>query len=209
MEVVDELDTPGCPQCAVKHLCAALSYAADHNNGDEQMGSEFILAARALINLTEAIVGYRSHVDFAIGLLERAEREALMQRGGLGFATKVRTLRLACISQRFDEAGEAVLAVHAELHPASYMWAHLVEAARELPGMHLPTGNPAVPEIQGLLQAVREEYFNLPPVTVSGGEQTQTGKEPDMATKKTSAKKAACKGTKCACKGGKTKKGAK
>lgn len=215
MKIVDELMTPGCPQCAVKHLCAALSYAADHNDGGEQMGNEFILAARALINLTEAIVGYRSHVDFAIGLLERAEREALMQRGGLDFATKVRALRLTCISQRFDEAGEAVLAVHAELHPASYMWAHLVEAARELPGMHIPTGNPAVPEIQGILQAVREDYFSLPEAKGAEGENKNQEGEPEMATKKAAVVKktgktkvpaaSAAKATHAACKGGKCK----
>jgi len=208
MEIVDELDTPGCPQCAVKHLCAALSYAADHNGGDEQPGNEFVLAARALINLAEAIVGYRSHVDFAIGLLERAEREALMRRGGLGFATKVRALRLACISQRFDdEAGEAVLAIHAELHPAAYMRAHLEEAARELPGaFSVPVVAVTVPGIQAFIAKVRNDYFDLPPSTVPG-EETQTGKEPEMATAK--KKTGACKGAKCAAKGGKTAKATK
>ena len=30
IEVNDELMTPGCPQCAVKHLSAALYYRAQH-----------------------------------------------------------------------------------------------------------------------------------------------------------------------------------
>ena len=210
MKIVDELMTPGCPQCAVKHLCAALSYAADHNCGDEQMGNEFILAARALINIAEADVGYKSHRDFAIGLLERAEREThVIFPGRSEFALKARALRLAMIANDFGLEFAARRDLHALIHPSSYMWAHLVEAARELPGMHIPTGDPSVETIHGLLKAIREDYFDLPPSTVPGdGETTQTGKEPAMATaKKTApAKKAGCKGGKCCDKGGKAKK---
>ena len=217
MEIVDELNTPGCPQCAVKHLCAALSYAADHNQGDEQMGDEFVLAARALINLAEADVGYKSHRDFAVGLLERAEQRWLTFGYDVLDAERFRNLRLAIVSGDRDAEADARVMVDKLLHPTSYMWAHLVEANRELPMMHIPTNDPSVETIQALLKAVREEFFDLPPSTVPGeGETTQTEKEPDMATAKktTPAKGAKCaakggktaKATKCACKGGKAKK---
>lgn len=207
-EIVDELMTPGCPQCAVKHLCAALSYVADHNGGDEQMGEDYVLAARALINIAEAEVGYKSHRDFAIGLLERAERTTLIRYPGSAsdFIAKARRLRLAMISGATAEEHVARQELDNALHPASYMWAHLVEAARELPGMHIPTGNPAVPEIiQGILQAVRDEYFSLPEVTVAEGEKTTKEKEPTMATAKKKAPVKAAKATHAACKGGKCK----
>ena len=214
MGIVDELDTPGCPQCAVKHLCAALSYAADGNRGDEQTADEFVLAARALVNLAEADMGYRSHRDFAVGLLERAERAAcLAAPGGLDFAGKARALRLAVISGSSEET-YARRELDAAVHPSSYMWAHLVEAGRELPGMYIPTCDPSVKAIQALLERVREEYFSLPEVTVAEGEETPKEKEPEMATAKkkkapVKAAKAAkvAKCAKCACKGGKTKKG--
>ena len=55
-------------------------------------------------------------------------------------------------------------------------------------------------DLIGSIERIREEYFNFPPSTVPGGDETtQTEKEPDMAT----AKKVAPKGAKCAAKGGK------
>ena len=220
MELVDELMTPGCPQCAVKHLCAALSYVADRNTGDEQMGNEFVLAARALINIAEADVGYKSHRDFAIGLLERAEREThVVFPGRAEFALRARALRLAMIADDFGLEFDARRELHALIHPTSYMWAHLVEAARELPSMHIPTGDPSYETIAAALAEVRREYFitdqEAPADSENGAEK---GGETDMATKKPAkkapaflkkedpkAKKAACKGGKTACKKGKCK----
>lgn len=211
MEVVDELMTPGCPQCAIKHLSAALSYSAEAFALSKRYGAlhlspleSKVLLARAYINLGEVLIGYESHLWFAVGLLQRAEEEALCLNAPRECSEKAREARLvlekdgcAGVRRAMQILGEGVL-----LEPAYMEAAHFEEARRELPvndGDYL--------DYAGAIERIRKEYFDLPPVTVSGGEQTQTGKEPDMATKKTPAKKAACKGTKCACKGGKTKKG--
>jgi hypothetical protein len=81
---------------------------------------------------------------------------------------------------------------------ADWAAAHFGEAVRELPAF---ADEMRMSDLIGTIERIREEFFNFPPSTVPGdNETTQTEKEPDMAT----AKKAAPKGAKCAAKGGKT-----
>ena len=72
---MDELDTAGCPNCAVKHLCAALECYLDtpHRFRELPYSDVEVYLARAMVNLVEAHTGYASHKWFAIGLMEHAE----------------------------------------------------------------------------------------------------------------------------------------
>ena len=203
MEVVDELMTPGCPQCAVKHLSAALYHVARGAVQKDVFPDPYMTCVcTAYINLVEVRAGYRSHLWYAVGALVRAEES---MAGAIGHCI-ARDVRLVLEKGGEGAVPDALRMLHEGVSPNHADWAaaHFDEARRELPAM---ADDILIGDLVGSIEKVREEYFNLPPVTVSGGEQTQTGKEPDMATKKTSAKKAACKGTKCAYKGGKTKKG--
>lgn len=204
MEIVDELMTPGCPQCAIKHLSAALYHRAKTGAANTLPPLQAaVCECTAAINLVEVLNGYKSHLWYAVGALERAEECAIMT---FGTARTAREARLILENRGLEGVKDALhhLVVGSIQSPAEWAAAHFDEARRELPAM---ADQMRMDDLVGSIERVRKEYFNLPPVTVSGGEQTQTGKEPDMATKKTPAKKAACKGTKCACKGGKTKKG--
>lgn len=207
MQIVDELVTPGCPQCAVKHLSAALSYVADmdpatrYDLRDKQEGAYVyaadILLARALINIAESAVGYRSHIPFAVGLLERAERTRILDSGLADPKTlAIRNLRLALQSGRpWEEALDGLQA----MGTLAYVWAHIIEAQRELPDLRVVKAEAC--DLQDAIGEVRDKYFSVSmPDAVQ--EETTPREEPEMAIKK----KPACKGTKCACKGGKTKK---
>lgn len=206
LEIVDELMTPGCPQCAVKHLSAALYHAAELRRVPHrlELPDSVVLIARAYINLGEVLIGYKSHLWFAVGLLQRAEERALTEVSSTAAA---RTARLALEEHGANGVRDTMrnLMIDVHLDHAVMCLAHMDEAVRELPAF---AGEMRMDDLIGSIERIRKEYFDLPPVTVAGGEQTPIGKEPDMATaKKAPAKKAACKGTKCACKGGKTKKG--
>lgn len=203
MEIVDELMTPGCPQCYVKHMSAALSYAADHHGFSAPAGE--ILVARAVVNFTEVIEGYRSHYEFALGLLARAEQE-LVADGFVEEAKLVRNLRATVIPLAvLHGANAAVERLSALPSGSAYLLAHVAEAERELRlERQFPT---SAEEIASMIEAVRKEYFDLPEVETPKGK----GGEEAMAC----AKEAACKGGKCAakasakkaaCKGGKCKK---
>ena len=76
MEVVDELMTPGCPQCAIKHLSAALYHRAVKAPGSPVAQTYRVLTAVAKINLYEVLNGYKSHLWYGVGALERAEEIA-------------------------------------------------------------------------------------------------------------------------------------
>ena len=72
MDTVDELMTPGCPNCAVKHLSAALAYFVDEGNEKYEtvdLDDALVFVGRAVVNLIESLNGYPSHFDFAIGLI--------------------------------------------------------------------------------------------------------------------------------------------
>ena len=215
LEIVDELMTPGCPQCAIKHLSAALSYSAEAFAQSKRYGvvhlpplEDKILLARAYINLGEVLIGYESHLWFAVGLLQRAEEEALCLNAPRECSEKAREARLvlekdgrAGVRRAMQVIGEGVL-----FGPTYMEAAHLEEARRELPvndGDYL--------DYAGAIERIRKEYFDLPEATVAEGETTTKQGEPEMAT----TKKAACKGGscspkgKCAEKGGTTAKAAK
>lgn len=207
MEIVDELMTPGCPQCAVKHLSAALYHHARTahivtNAPDPYM----VCVCTAYINLVEVRAGYHSHLWYAVGALVRAEEHFVV---GLGECV-AREARLM-LEQHGEEAVlDALNCIRNGTVPNSADWAaaHFGEAVRELPAF---SHEMRMDDLPGSIERVREEYFSLPEVTVAEGEETPKEKEPEMATakkKKAPVKAAkASKCAKCACKGGKTKKG--
>lgn len=208
MKVVDELFTPGCPQCAVKHLSSALYYAALYE-ADRRRPSDppqrlvpteaAVLLARAYINLGEVLIGYKSHLWFAVGMLQHAEEVAHRDCVPL-VAETARNARLMLAAGGRSPLQGVMQRIWFSGHLGSLEMscAHFDEAVRELPSC---ADKMMMDDLIGSIERIREEFFNLPPSTVPGGEETtQTEKEPDMAT----AKKAAPKGTKCAAKGGKT-----
>lgn len=198
MKVVDELITPGCPQCAVKHLSAALYHKARLVGGGEGMEPDPCTKhlCVAYINLVEVRTGYLSHLWYAVGALVRSE-ERMAWRIGECVARKV---RLLLEEHGLDAVMDALRILDQETAPTPADWAaaHFDEARRELPAF---ADEMRMDDLIGSIERIREEFFHLPPSTVPGGEETtQTEKEPDMAT----AKKPASKGAKCAAKGGKT-----
>lgn len=216
MELADELTTPGCPQCAVKHLSAALSYVVDmdpvtrgdlagHVEPDGTVFPENILLARALVNYAEVCAGYRSHLPFVVGLLERAERQHVMTMGtGTSASDDMRNLRL--VLQSGGTPSHEDLAKVSNIGTLSYAWAHIIEAQRELPSLR-PVRMDAE-DLQNAIAEIKSEYFAVSTVGAGTEETTPTG-EPEMATakKKPAVKgKGACKGGKCCDKGGKSKK---
>lgn len=213
LEINDELMTPGCPQCAIKHLSAALYYAAeDYAKGrrygvpDQQPEPDRVLLARAYINLAEVLIGYESHLWFAVGLLQRSEEEALCSyregRGGIA-----RTARLMLEEGGSGNVGHAMQYIRREalFDPIEMQYAHTAEARRELPvddGDYL--------DYAGAIERIRKEYFveeGQPAAPQKEGE--EEGGETKMATKKAAAKapakKADAKAVQAACKGGKCK----
>ena len=218
MEIVDEIMTPGCPNCYIKHLTAALACMAINRFDYVQVPYADVTTARALINLIEAREGYISHRDLAIGLLAHAE---IISRG------------TGCIDLREIRVGLMTGDPNAErkllgrVSPEALFVAHLKEAERELPDGPLPVAMTyelscvVIPSIDqhtadGILSSiaeVRKEYFDLPTV---GEETTTTTKKEEggqemACAKKTVVKKAPAKAAQAACKGGKcgTKKSCK
>lgn len=208
MEIVDELDTPGCPNCAVKHLSAALAYYLDVPR--ELRGRAFsdveVYLARAMINLAETNTGYRSHKWFAVGLMVKAEEISTVVSPILTPA--IRTMRTDFMSGDAGVQETVSSLTHFVGTGMPIAAAHLEEAKRELPGCT----RDVVLDAECLISAidrVHEEYFNLTEPAV--GEEVNKEGESDMATvKKAPAKKAAAKkeapkaaAKQAACKGGK------
>ena len=201
MEIVDELDTPGCPNCAVKHLSAALAYYLDipRELRDRAFSSVEVYLARAMINLVETNTGYESHKWFAVGLMVKAEDVSTIISPEL--TPVIRTVRTDFMSGDADIQETVSSLTHFFSSEMPVAAAHLEEAKRELPGCT----RDVVLDAECLTSAisrVHEEYFNLTEPTV-GSEVNKEG-ESDMATtkkapaKKATAKQAACKGSKCA-----------
>ena len=63
MEIQDELMTPGCPQCAIKHLSAALYHRAKMGAANEQLPplQAGVCKCIAAINLVEVLNGSMTH----------------------------------------------------------------------------------------------------------------------------------------------------
>ena len=90
MEVVDELMTPGCPQCAIKHLSAAVAYMVGPYPGGAPVLTSCVWAAVARINLVEVMAGYRSHLWYAVGMLVRSEEAARYEGSACAAAREAR-----------------------------------------------------------------------------------------------------------------------
>lgn len=208
MEIVDELTTPGCPQCAVKHLSAALMYMVTPGRHGFAARSKVWMAV-AKINLAEVLVGYKSHLWYAVGMLQRAEEAALAE--GSGYAT-ARHARLLLEKRGVAGAAEALreLDLGAVFEDDEMCEAHLYEAARELPSLLVYPLTPDPDHLRGEIERVREEYFITEEAPAASGNSAEKGGESDMAKK--TAKKAPAflkkedpKAKQAACKGGKSK----
>ena len=174
MKVVDELMTPGCPQCAVKHLSAALYHVAKGAVQKDVFPDPYMVeVCTAYINLVEVRAGYHSHLWYAVGALVRAEERMAPKGVGECVAREARLM----LEQYGEEAIiDALKCLRDGTCPDHSDWAaaHFDEAARELPAM---ADQMDMGDLIGSIERVRKEFFELPPCTVPGGE-TQTGKEP-------------------------------
>lgn len=230
METTDELVTPGCPNCVIKHLSAAVALLANARVTDLPYTPEVDgildreIALRAAINLTESRQGYESHFDYAVGLLVLAEavpyyddahrrelyrntRLLLIERGNDPDTVSLAVARLV-MGARFG--------IPDEYFGKLYAQAHITEALRESPESVRDTiaGVTCVDDLQCAIREVRKEFFSDfsedKPAGEKGEDDMATSKKaPVKAAKKEAvpAKKAvAAKATKAACKGGKTKK---
>ena len=172
MDTVDELMTPGCPNCAVKHLSAALAYFVDEGNvkyetGD--LGDAPVLVGRAVVNLVESMNGYPSHFDFAIGLIERAEeRFTFMWSANSQIVGRLRSIRLA-LTDGTMPAGRGAEELHSIAHPCWMMLAHVEEARRELRDVPLPVALTAE-WFRDTIAEVKKEYFDFGETEEKGGE---------------------------------------
>lgn len=202
LEIHDELMTPGCPQCAVKHLSAALYYTARHNMLTPEGWR--VKAAVAEINLVEVLNGYKSHLWYAVGALAVAEEQAVVacdRRDG------IREARLIIEERGLPGAAEALYALvgRGGIRDCDRALAHYEEAKRELPAM---ADQMLMHDLVGSIERIREEFFpsdtSAPAaVTAEGGGESEmakkTTKKPQVAKPSGSAKavQAACKGGKC------------
>ena len=211
LEIHDELMTPGCPQCAVKHLSAALYHRAHLVGGGEDLRPDpyMVDVCIAYINLVEVRVGYLSHLWYAVGALVRAEEHWTLVFG----SCVARKARLLLEEHGAAAACDAMLAIGQGTVPSHADWAtaHFAEAMRELPAMQAEM---RMDDLIGSIERIRKEYFITDQeVAVDTSEEVAgKGGEEAMATKK-AAKKAPAflkkedpKAKKAACKGGKCKK---
>ena len=201
MEIVDELMTPGCPNCARKHLSAAVERVVDGLNVQDRRNADVLtILARAYINFVEAAEGYLSHRDYAVGLLVAAE-ERLVRRGDVEYAKTIRAIRTDLM-----EDPTSLEALYIECVDRLAL-AHIHEAFRELPELSYEfdrncfgsCSQETVDKLVAMIRWIDERYFsNTPEKPEKGGEET-------MACGKKTVK-AACKGGKCGGKKGGCKK---
>lgn len=202
MEIVDELMTPGCPNCARKHLSAAVERVVDGLNVQDRRNADVLaILARAYINFIEAAEGYLSHRDYAVGLLVAAE-ERLVRRGDTEYAKAIRAIRTGLMENPTD-----LEALYIECVDRLAL-AHIHEAFRELPELSYEfdrncfgsCSQETVDKLVAMIRWIDERYFLIKPEEPGkGGESTMA-----CGTKKTV--KAACKGGKCGGKKGGCKK---
>lgn len=238
MELVDELVTPGCPNCVIKHLSAAVMYMAEARceSFTCRVPKHAVLAARAQINLVESMQGYRSHFDFAVGILTRAEELAIQDSAsrdkGLRIAATYRKARLGLIQDGSEGTMNAMQLLDLALADSCaepemifeiVAFAHAEEAYREAPegeftdALQVCCAHMTVKGVQDTIARVRKEFFDFCEGEKPAGEKGDTDmatakKAPAKAAKKAAPAKAAAKtvapakATKAACKGGKAKK---
>ena len=210
METIDELVTPGCPNCVVKHLSAAVMYMAEARceSFTCRVPKHAVMAARAHINLVESMQGYRSHFDFAVGLLARAEERAIhdsaIRDKNIRIAAMYRNVRLGLIQ---NGPGGTVNAMwHLDLALADsctepemifeiLAFAHAEEAYRESPqGFYADelrkcTAHMTVQGLQNMIAQVRKDFFDFD----QGEKPAEEKGEEHMATAKKAPAKAAAK----------------
>lgn len=212
LEVHDELMTPGCPQCAIKHLSAALYYKAHLNDPLAPLPEGWrVKAAVAEINLVEVLNGYRSHLWYAAGALVVAEELSVI---ACAPHDGIREARLIIEELGLKGAENALYALFTRggIRDCDRALAHYLEAVRELPGFHVEM---RMDDLIGSIERIREEFFPSD-TTATAAATAEKGGESDMATKKAAAKKAPAflkkedpKAKQAACKGGKCKGGKK
>lgn len=166
MKIVDELMTPGCPQCAVKHLSAALYHVASGAvQKDVPPDPYMTCVCTAYINLVEVRAGYHSHLWYAVGALVRAE-ELMAPRIGVCVAREARLMLEQHGEKALPDALNCIQYGTAPNH-ADWAAAHFDEARRELPAF---ADEMQIGDLAGSIERIRKEFFDLPPSTVSGGE---------------------------------------
>lgn len=215
LEINDELMTPGCPQCAIKHLSAALYHHARTAHIVTSAPDPYMVCVcTAYINLVEVRAGYLSHLWYAVGALVRAEEWMAPRMVGECVARKARLL--------LEEGGVealidalSVLAVETAPDHADWATAHFGEAVRELPDY---ADAMSMDDLVGSIERIRDDFFTaMKEAPAASAEGEGKGGDETMATKakkpaflaKGAAKKPDPKAAKAACKGGKCKKGCK
>lgn len=207
MEVVDELMTPGCPQCAIKHLSAALYHRAKMA-GDGEAGmcpcTYMTHVCTAYINLIEVRAGYLSHLWYAVGALVRAEEHMAAR-----FCV-ARDARLVLEEGGVDSLFDALKILNDGTVPSHADWAaaHFGEARRELPAY---ADQMSMDDLIGSIERIRKDFFVSEEAPAASTEGAERGGDANMAkTAKKAApaflKKGDPKAAKAACKGGKSKK---
>lgn len=173
MDTVDELMTPGCPNCAVKHLSAALAYFVDEGNAKCEtvdLDDALVFVGRAVVNLVESLNGYPSHFDFAIGLIERAEEKFTFTYTQTASSPvgRLRRIRLALTDGTMPVSCGAV-ELYSFARPYGMMLAHVAEALRELRSIPLPAAFTAE-WFRNTIAEVKKEYFDFGETKGKGGE---------------------------------------
>jgi hypothetical protein len=210
MEIVDELMTPGCPQCAIKHLSAALYHVARGAVQKDVFPDSYMACeCTAYINLVEVRAGYHSHLWYAVGALVRAEERFAPWIG----ECVAREARL--MLEQYGEMAliDALNCIEAGTAPAHADWAaaHFDEARRELPAY---ADAMTMDNILETIETIRNDFFVSEEAPAASTEGVERGGDANMAkTAKKAApaflKKGDPKAAKAACKGGKSKKGCK
>lgn len=157
-EIHDRLDNP-CPQCALKHLSAALAVHLQgtyrrEGNLEARLAAGY--AGVAYVNYVECVEGYASHLHYAIGALVLAEEHAVLAGAD---PMPLRAARLLMTAGTVEP--RLVLDALANTDPDLEM-AHLREAFRELPMLKEAAvdialafcGEPA-PTLDSILDAIR------------------------------------------------------
>jgi len=206
MDIVDELMTPGCPQCAVKHLSAALYHRAKTLAPVMLAPDEYMVCVcTAYINLVEVRAGYLSHLWYAVGALVRAEEHMALVIGGC----VAREARLVLEERGYEAVVDALKLIDEGIAPNHADWAaaHFDEAMRELPAF---AHEMRMDDLIGSIERIREEYFitDQEVAVATSTEGAGEGGEEAMATKKAAKAKVDPKAAQAACKGGKAKKAA-
>lgn len=174
MEIVDELMTPGCPNCAVKHLSAALATMVAMRIPKIDVGAtpaygDEINVARALVNLVEVYEGYASHFDYAVGLLVKAE-ECTVVNDLRDIATAVREIRVKLMVAGPAGIPEAVKDLGSLVEGGAVACGHLLEALRELPELPPLKDTYTVDDLRGMIASVVADYFTVEEPEKKGGE---------------------------------------